>query len=152
MARHQMRDGDIYFWSWKNASERFMPYHCCARIAVVKNGVLLDTFWHGSDNKVITRKVATLTYKGNVDEMRTIHEGEIDYYRHEDVVDMRHPNDSRAPIYVKKEASRNAARMTERLLWRLESERSKISFAEGQIAELEDALEKVASGLLEEVR
>jgi hypothetical protein len=146
-----VKDGDIYFWSWKDVSGRFMPYHCCARIAVVKNGVLLDTFWHGSDNRVITRKVATLTYKGNVEEMRTIHEGEIDYYRREDVVDMRHPNDSRAPIYVKKEASRNAARMTEALQHRIERERNSIRIAEMSIRGLEEALARVDAGKLEEV-
>jgi hypothetical protein len=148
-----VRDGDIYFWAWKDTSERFMPYHCCACIAVVENGILRDTYWTGtSDNKVITSKVAALTYKGNVEDMRTIHESEIGYYLPEAVVDMRHPNDSRAPIYVKKDAARDAACMTELLQYRIERERSNISYAEFHIVELEGALKKVAAGKLEEVR
>lgn len=148
-----MRDGDIYFWSWKDASERFMPYHCCARIAVVKNGILRDTYLTGtSDNRIITADVADLTYKGNIEDMRSIHWGEVDFYRSEDVVDMRHPNDSRAPIYVKKDATRDAAGMIEALRYQIERELSKIRSSEHRITELEGALAKVAAGQLADVR
>src|SRR3546814_12177318 len=80
-----LRDGDIYFWSWKDAGERFMPYHCCACIAVVGGGVLRDTFWTAtSDNRVITDDVAHLTHQGNVQDMPTIPAGAIDFSRPEE--------------------------------------------------------------------
>lgn len=147
-----MRDGDIYFWRWKDDIDRYMPYHCCSQKAIVKNGVMVDTFWGQSvSNKVLRPDEVVSEFKGNVDEMMEIRHYETDCYRREDIIDMRHSNDSRAPIYVKRGTPRDQKTMKEAIEYRIEKRRSEIHSAEWAIERLQQDLEKVNAGQLDDV-
>lgn len=150
----EMKNGDIYFWRWKEPRET-MPYHCCACKAEFANGLLMDTFWYpGSDSQYRwTAEEAEerlfLEYRGNENEMRPITEQEIDYYNSCDVVDMRHSNNSRAPIYVHKDAKRNQGRMLDYLEGKREREESKIRISQSTLERIAEAEKNVLAGDLD---
>lgn len=145
-----MKDGDVYFWHWKKPGD-FMPYHCWAQKAVVINGFLKDTYWHDGGEKPLNVDDIKAEYQGNIHEMAVIHENEIDYYRPEDVVDMRHANSSRAKIYVKQGTIRNAACMRKHIKYRIECAEREIRMAESLIERLREAEAKIEESCLDEV-
>lgn len=147
-----MKDGDIFFWSWKDSESRFMPYHCYSRKAIVADGCLVDTFWStGGSNAVLDLEKVDVSYQGNQNEMETIHASEIDYYRPEDVVDMRHSNDSRAPIYIKGGAVRNQEAVLSHLRYKRERAEADIRYAQGLIQQLDEAIAAAECGQLDGV-
>ena len=112
-----LKDGQVYRWRWADEVKHieglqgWNSYHCKSRIAVVVGGRLLDTYWH------ITGIIPT---DGEVDPARvtlellcdtswpTIRDGEQQFYSADDLVDTRHENNSRAPIYLRPGAERSA--------------------------------------------
>lgn len=145
-----LKDGDVYFWRWK-APKDFMPYHCRSQIAVVENGVLKDTFWSSGGERMLRPEDIETEYQGNIHEMTEIREYEVDYYRPEDVVDMRHSNSSRAKIYAKPGAARNADCMLAHIQYRIERAQSEIRSAESLIERLREEETKIKAGELEEI-
>ena len=146
-----MKDGDIYFWKWKNDIYRFMPYHCLSCKAIARDGQLVDTFWHDSDNRVLSMDEIDAEFMGNEHDMSQISKREIDYYRREDVVDMRHANNSSAPIYVKVGAQRDPAVILEHLRYQVEKTESAIRSAQHDIKLLNGQIEAVNAGRLADV-
>lgn len=146
-----MRDGDIYFWSWSVPESHSFGYHCWARKAIVKNGVLRDTYWHGSGEKELNLDIVNIEYQGNIHEMTEISKHEVDYYRPEDVVDMRHANSGRASIYVKPGASRDAKIMRKHIDYRIERAKGEIRSAESLIERLMEARAEIDVGNLDKV-
>ena len=128
-----------------------MPYHCRAQKAVVVGGMLKDTFWHDGGENALRIEDIDIEYQGNLHEMAEIRDHETNYYRPEDVVDMRHSNSSRATIYVKPGVKRNVDRMREHLDYRIERARAEISSAESLIERLAEAKDLVDAGSLKEV-
>ena len=89
-----LQEGDIYRWRWADQAKDadcgpYRSYHCCSKLAVVRNGKLVDTFWYGSDNKILDPAEVDLTLLGNVANLIEIRSYDIPYYRHADIVDMR---------------------------------------------------------------
>ena len=151
-----MREGDIYRWRWVDPAKDndcgpYRSYHCCSQIAVFRNGRLTDTFWYGSDNKVLDPAEVSLTLLGNVTELDEIRPYDIAYYRRDDIVDMRHSNNSHGPIYRRKGAQRDAATMLALIEHRIESSRREVEFANNRIVQLTRDAEKVRAGKLNEV-
>lgn len=151
-----LKEGNIYFWRWADAERDaqcgpYQSYHCCSQLAVVTNGKLMDTYWHGSDNKVLDPASVSLTLLGNKDDLVEIREWDIHYYRREDIIDMRHPNNSSGPIYLRKGAERDAETMLEVIEHRLEQIRRDIEFGRHRIELLTAQAAQVRAGNFSEV-
>ena len=142
-----MNNGDIYFWSWKDSDK---SYHCKSRKAIVKDGVLLDTYWWPPDYTV-TLDGVDLTYKGNIYLLDEIRHYDIEYYRPEDVVDMRHPNSSTAKVFVRAGAKRDALVMKEVARLQIERSQSEIRMATARIKWINEAIAAIDDGQLDSV-
>jgi hypothetical protein len=140
----ELRDGDIYRWSWVNPPEH-EPYWCKSQVAIAMNGVLRDTYWPSEPKPVQTNKV-NLTYIGNVYELTEITRGDEQYYDPADVVDLRHANAGRASVYVQPGAVRSAVKIAERIRWKIEEAQNTKRHAENTIERLTETLEQVESG------
>lgn len=148
-----LREGDIYFWRWKDGQSPKLlgssdyAYWCKSQKAIVRKGLLIDTYWTDmSSDRAIDPERVELEYKGNESELRRISEEEISYHLWEDVVDMRHANDSRAGIFVKPGAVRSAARIMEFLRYRRERREADIRYANNDIERIDKALARVQAG------
>lgn len=106
-----LKEGDIFRWRWTDeiAAKRQKDcgstvYWCMSQIAVCKDGKLVDTFWGSSgSNYTLDMDRVVVTFLGNPSEMKVIPEAERVFYKPEDVVNMNHANNSRAPVYAKGE-------------------------------------------------
>lgn len=149
------REGDIFRWRWKNDVRHadnapYRSYHCRSQIAVVRNGKLFDTFWGSpSYEHIISPDDVLLERQGNPEEMTKIHPADSHYYRREDLVDMRHSNNSRAPVYVKAGASRDPEVMAALVDYEIERRHSAIRSAQWDLERLADAKESIAAGKLD---
>jgi len=148
-----LKEGDIYFWRWREGAEPRLhgssqySYWCKSCKAIVRKGLLLDTYWTDmSSDRAIDPARVVLEYKGNEATLRKIPEWDIPYYEPDDVVDMRHANDARGPVYVKPEAKRSAARILEHLRYVRERNESKISWAQSSIQRIDEEIARVEGG------
>lgn len=109
----ELKEGNIYRWRWADDerhadSAPYRSYHCKSQIAIVKNGALIDTYWHGgSDSSYLDPSQVKLTLVAEVT-WPTVRAGEQEFYSAGDVVDTRHSNSSSAPIYLRPGATRSA--------------------------------------------
>lgn len=153
----EMREGDIYRWRW--ADEKldadcgpFRSYHCKSQIAVFENGHLSDTYWStGGSDSWLNPETVKLEFWANVNDLIEVSKYEIVHYRREDIVDLRHANNSRGPVYLKKGAARDAATMLNVIEEKLDAARREIDWANHRIEKLTQDAEKVRSGKLSEV-
>jgi hypothetical protein len=148
-----MKDGDVFTWAWRDGVRNIAdPYHCWSRIAVVgPDGRLRDTFWSDNSDKLVPIASVVLTYRGNTKEMKKIPHYEAQFYCDKDVVDMRHSNNSNAPVYVVPGAERDQGVMRDVTLERLAKARREIEYQERLIAVLSDELADIEAGLLANV-
>ena len=144
-----MKDGDIFFWSWKDFDGR--SYHCRSRKAVAKGGVLRDTFWSGNSEGFLCLDDIQAEFQGNIHEMNEIPEHRIIYYRSEDIVDMRHSNSSRAPVYLKAGVTRDSDTMLAHAQYQIERSEGEIRMAKDRIERLNEAVAKIDAGDLDKV-
>lgn len=145
-----MRDGDIFRWSYKQPKD-FMPYHCCSQIAIVRNGILQDTYWSGNDGRCWTPADAEakleLRFIANFDEIEKTLEDVRAYYDPADIVDLGHSNnDRRQHVYLRKGAKRSPTVMRETLQYAIERTESDIKWAQRNVAEYRETLAKVEAG------
>ena len=143
-----MEDGDIFFWRWKNPENR--SYHCRSRMALVKDGVLRDTFWSGTEGALRLDDIK-IEYQGNSHEMSEISEHTIPYYRSEDIVDMRHGNSSMAPVYLRAGAGRDYETMRAHARYLIERSEGEIRMAKHRIERLNDELAMIDAHKLDKV-
>ncbi len=149
-----MRDGDIYRWAWadleRDRAGSFGEYHCKSRIAVFKGGHLYDTFWGDSptDNSFLREDDVSLEFLGNWNEMVVLNDNP-EYYRSEDLVNMNHSNNSRAPIYIKPGTKRDAQTMGDLVSYKIERAKSAARSAEFDLKRLSEAQDEIASGNLD---
>ncbi len=154
-----MREGDIYRWRWADdARDRdcgpYRAYHCFSRIAVVENGLLCDTFWSfwsATGKKKLSPDSIVLTLLGNSNDMTKIREGEARYYRMNDIVNMRHSNDSRAPVYLKPGAKKDRDTMLDYIRYERERAESDARFAASKIESMDGFEKMVIAGNLDDV-
>lgn len=143
-----MKENDIYRWFWNPGINR--DYHCKSNLAVFVNGWLRDTFWYDWETRSsLNPDEVSLALLGNIDECEVIARWKIPYYRSVDIIDMRHSNNSNAPIFLKKSASKDQATILE---YAEEKERLAYSDkdrAERAIVEWEDKIRRIKEGDLE---
>jgi hypothetical protein len=143
-----MKENDIFRWHWKPGSS--WDYHCRSNIAVFVNGGLRDTFWYDWKTRSwLEPEAVDLEFLGNIDECETITPWRIPYYRPADIIDMRHSNDGRAPIYLKRSASKDQAMMLEHAEEKERQAYCDKDRAERAIAEWEDKIRRIKEGDLE---
>ncbi len=147
----KMKDGDVYFWSWKSLENRAMPYHCRSRKAVVFGNRLCDTFWADSSSNWLALGEIDIEYQGNLREMDEINAFRVDHYRPADIVDMRHENQPEAKIYRKPGAKLDAKVMRGHVQHLIEREENKIRAGKVRIGWLRDALITIEDGRLDDV-
>ena len=109
-----MKENDVYFWSYKDVKDKFMPYHCKSGKAIFSDGRLRDTFWHGynSSNSSWTcaeaEKELELEFKGNISDYELVNSSNVYYYNSKDYFSMAHSNNSIRDIFLKKGAKKDA--------------------------------------------
>jgi len=122
---NHFHEGDIYRWSWNDAmlkkldykSNAGTTYWCCSCIGVVKNGILVDTYWQeGSQyNKTFSRDDAieklVLTFVANFSDLTSAQPSDRAYYSDNDCFDLNHANSSRGNFYIRKSAVKNLSKM-----------------------------------------
>lgn len=119
-----LRENDVFRWAWNPDTGRdnhapFGDYHCYSRIAIVRDGRLVDTFWGGySGRKVVDPAMVDLKYQGNLEDFEDAKYTTLVHYRKEDILDLRHSNGGK--VYLRKGAQkcpeRRLAHLTGKLL------------------------------------
>ena len=146
-----MKDGDIFRWRYKqhvidknqDSINSGTLYWCCSQIAVYKNGKLRDTYWSsGCDGRRWEADQAkqdlNLEFLANGEDLEeTIHP---QYYDPEDVVDIRHANQSRNGLYIRKGAKRSKKIMTALIKSKIGRKTSDIEWAKRQVEQLKEKL------------
>jgi len=144
-----MEDGDIYHWHYKNDAD-YLSYWCCSRIGVVRNGMLVDTFWHGSDNKSWPIEEALekleLTYIGNFNDLEKAPEWYADYYDAADCINLNHSNSTSGNFYIRKGAKRSAEKIRASINAKIEERKRDIKSAEWAIECAGKELAKLDNG------
>jgi len=150
-------DGQIYRWRWiddarhQDGQHPWGTYHCRSQIAVVKNGRLVDTYWFdGGTDSVLDPSKVKLTFFAD-ERWPQISEWQVPYYDSADVRDTRHPNNSRAPIYLRIGAQRSAARILEEIEYRESKAHSAIRSAKSSLELLAEARALLDIGKIDEV-
>lgn len=157
-----IKDGDIFRWHYKDETpEQRRPwgrYHCKSCIAVAKGGMLFDTFWCYSPEKVgggmegarFTYDEAAasleLEHVGNLADLEKQPEWKGAYYDDADCVNLNHSNSSRDNFYIRKGAARSQKKMRATLIERIEACERAISFEQSKLERLRETLNAVEFG------
>lgn len=106
---------DVFRWQWKAGFGPTMDrYWCKAGIAIVTpTGVLGDIYWGVDDVREIREMEVDLRYQGNLNDYRLSAYSDYLYYASDDLISLRHSNDTHGPIYIRKGAKRSKAVMME---------------------------------------
>lgn len=153
----ELREGDIYRWRWADQKKDadcgpYRSYHCKSQIAIVQDGHLHDTYWFGGGSeRWINPRDVTLTFWANTADLTEINKHSVIYYRREDVVDLRHSNNSHGPVYLRNGAERDQVTMLKVIENRLDEARREIEWAQRRIEQLTKEADKVRAGNLSEV-
>lgn len=147
-----LKEGDVFRWSYSDPNIQDRPwgsYHCCSRIAVVRGGMLRDTYWIGGDNRSFgLDDLPRLELKrlGNLSELEPHMEYDADYYDDADIVDLNHANSTRGNFYIRKGAVRSSAKMLATARSRLEQALSDERTAARRAAELRAIVSGIETG------
>lgn len=151
------KDGDVFSWSYTDEvverRKKFWGdhtycnlYHCKSRIATFKNGVLRDTFWGSLGDGALDPTEVTLTFRGNIGEMTVIPPYETEFYRDDDIVDMRHSNSSGELVFRKPGTARDQEKMRAYFERKIADAESDIRLARNRQDECCAALMRIESG------
>lgn len=152
-----LREGDIYRWSYRgpdlDRDGTWGRYHCCSRIAVVKNERLRDTFWScGSDGRsfgVDDLPRLNLTLLGNFADLEKSDEHNACYYDDTDIVDLNHSNSTRGNFYLRKGAKRSQTKMLAMARYKLERAKSDERMAADRAVRLQETIAHIEAGRLD---
>jgi len=148
----KLRDGDIYRWAYREPGDdrAYGRYHCCSQIAVVRSGLLRDTFWSsGNEGRTFgpdDMDRLELTFVANFSDLSKAPEYEADYYADADIVDLNHSNSSGGNFYLRGGAQRCASKMMETAKRKLDRALSDERMAEARAKELRAKIIKIAEG------
>lgn len=115
------REGDVYRFSYsQEARDRAHGdlHWCFDGQVVVRNGLLVDTYWAGteatartSDARVVKPSEGTLTFVCNLSDVQDIRESECRYYADEDVINLSWQHGCYRRYVIRKGTQRSAAKM-----------------------------------------
>lgn len=120
---NHFRDGDIYRWSWNDEMLKKLnhgnnggtTYWCNSQIGIVKNDMLVDTYWNGGNNasfaKDVCQEKLVLKFVANINDLVKADPSDRAYYLDNDCIDLNHPNSSRGNFYIRKGAIKNIEKM-----------------------------------------
>ena len=146
------RDGDIFRWHYRPEREKQIrdPYWAKSCIGVVREGRLVDTYWHGNDSINWTPEEAAreleLTYLGNFAELTKTPEHKADYYDESDCVNLNHPNSGKGNFYVRTGAKRSRTKMLKVATYKLERAKSELASAQRDIERFQGLIEGINAG------
>ena len=161
----ELKENDVYKFRY-NAEYReklFEPYHAFeGQFIVLKNRnnelVLVDTFWgleFDQYNDVFTleeaQKKGELRFICNLDEVEKIREYKLDYYDDKDTFILTEQSGCRKYYYKKKDAEKSAEKMENVIKEKIEDKKERIKWAKNDIERLEEKLEKVKNGEIDDV-
>jgi hypothetical protein len=150
------RDGDIYFWRYREEPLRGYTLRCCARKAIVCDAILIDIYSaYIVDHKVsvyrgrrwsrtIAASLLDLEYKGNLDEFDAIADYNEPLYDEADILDL-HPS-SPKQIFLRKGAVRSKDRMLERCRYLREKAESALRSAQRDVDRYAETGAKIEAG------
>lgn len=148
----ELKEGDIYRWSYRELGDdrAWGRYHCCSRIAIVRSGLLRDTYWScGSEGRTFgpdDLDRLDLTFIANMNDLVRAREYEADYYDEADIVDLNHSNSTRGNFYLRKGARRSRAKMLEVATRKLLQEQSNQRLASLRTFDLRETIAKIEAG------
>ncbi|MEO1564130.1 MAG: hypothetical protein AAFR98_11900 [Pseudomonadota bacterium] len=148
-----MREGDIYRWRYKQEIEKkrgglggFGAYHCKSCIAVFDGKHLVDTFWgQRSTEHAIDPERVDLVLVGNKNDLIELNDNEA-YYDPNDLVVMRHSNDSRAKTLMKPDAKRDPDVMRKLLVQKRGDAEREMQSASRDLERIAVALHRLENG------
>lgn len=162
-----MIDGDIYTWEWADPKrlDRADVYWCQSQTAIVIAGKLYDTFWmhHGGKyvdgkgwgprpaNRSLHPGDVMLTYVANLDGLHEVRPEELRYYEPEDIVDLRHRNNTNAPTYIRKGAWRSKRAILREIDMARAAAQYDLKIAKAKCDRLDKAEQYARAGLLDSV-
>jgi len=143
-----MKNGDIYFWSWKEGespnSDYTLSYWCKARKAIVVDNELYDTYWGWDRSKGwLDPKRVELDFKGNVNDYHASKHGEHLYYDSSDLIDMRHANDTNGTIWIRNGADKSKVVMIEYAVDKLEDAERALRYAKNDIEKWTNKIKEI---------
>lgn len=159
-----MKDGDVYRWSYTaafaaKAGGWGLAHWCKSQIAIVHDGRLLDTFWMGhggkrrgsygpkyNEGRAIGAENIELHFLANINYLIEIYPEDKRFYAPSDVVDLRHSNNSNAPVMVKKSAERSREVTRDLLLREIDKAASEVNAAAIRKERLEQELRALDAG------
>lgn len=141
-------EGDICNWQWKEGHRKIVD--CYSHRGVFRNGSFYDTYWH-SEQTIINLSEIELTFLGNINNYEEILHHRKIYYDPSDIIDMRHANDSHAPVLLKKGAKRSAKAMLEYAMYEKDKAISQRDSAERRIQTMDFHISLIDDGRLDEV-
>lgn len=151
-----MKEGDVFRWNYRDQLDdgAWGRYHCCSRIAIVRNGRLRDTFWmigdsFASDGRQFSADSLhklDLTYLGNLAGLEKKPEYEADYFDDADIVDLNHSNSSRGNFYLRKGAKRSQTKMIEVAMQKLKEAQYEQSKASRRAENLMASIARIEAG------
>lgn len=162
----EWKDNDVFRWSYKSdIGNSVSTYWCKSRIAVVRNGSLCDTYWmhYGDDGNwsglsdghwwtpAEAAERLELEYQGNLSDYDRIEDYRAKLYAPADILDMRHGNDPRRPLFLRKGAKKDAATMLAEVQYRIEKAESEARMAQWAIERLTEDKAKIERGELDAV-
>ena len=161
LAEVNLRVNDVYSFRYDEVEVKkmFAPYHCFDGMLVVKERkgklMLEDTYWGYGDNRTFTPEEAlqkgTLTFKYNLDEVEEIKKYELCYYADEDLFNLSHQHGCYSKYAKRKGAQRNKEKMLAVLTQRIADEKSKIKWSQRNLVSLNEKLQKIEAGDVQEV-
>lgn len=161
MSTLEIKDGDIFRWRYADEKPEQLGqwgrYHCRSRIAVAKDGWLIDTFWtYGvekprRDDSTASwscddaKKKLELTFVGNIGDLEKRDEWQAAYYDDADIVNLNHGNSSRGNFYVRKDAQRCRSKMLATVAERIAECERIISFEQSKLERLRETTARLNS-------
>lgn len=165
-----MNDFDIFRWLYKNADDQFgagsgLTYHCKSRIAIAYADVLHDTFWmrhggmRGGNYGPICRGATVLRldqieiqFLANLCDLEEIYPEDARDFPEGTVVDLRHSNNSLAPVLVPKGATKSVNAMVKNLNAEIRSIECEIQSANWRLERKRKELTDLVTTIVSEVQ
>lgn len=163
-----MKLNDIYRWHYsaerlkklRDGNNGGTTYWCQSQIAICQKWhdgrlVLADTYWHRPESYLkedsIKNGKVIIEYIGNLDELERTNEDCYNYYKREDIIDIRCSNNGNYGVYIKKGAKRDLEVTREYIKYELEKKEYKAKSAADDVIRYKKVLEELTEDNLDKV-